>query len=174
MPPFPDNPVIDDLSRPLPQALCGADWELISDRVMGGVSSGTLTREVVAGRLANRLRGEVSLANNGGFLQMALDLDPSGAAVDCSGFSGIAIEVFGNGEDYGLHLRTAGLTRPWQSYRQGFRAGGEWRTIRLPFTGFEAHRTEQPFAPARLRRIGLAAIGRAFTADLAVASVSFY
>lgn len=173
MAPFP-TPKIDDLSRPFPQALCGADWELLSDRVMGGVSAGTLTREMVAGRPANRLRGEVSLANNGGFLQMALDLDRTGAPVHCGAFSGIAIEVFGNGEDYGLHLRTAGLTRPWQSYRQGFRAGGEWHTIRLPFTGFEAHRTELPFDPAQLRRIGLVAIGRAFTADLAVASVSFY
>ena len=173
MAPFP-TPMIDDLSRPFPATAFPYLSEFISDRVMGGVSSGTLTREVVAGRLANRLRGEVSLANNGGFLQMALDLDPTGAPLDCGAFTGIAIEVSGNGEDYGLHLRTAGLTRPWQSYRQGFRAGGEWHTIRLPFTGFEAHRTDLPLDPAQLRRIGLVAIGRAFTADLAVASVSFY
>ena len=69
-------PVIDDLSRPFPQASSGGSGELLSDRVMGGVSSGTLRREVVRGRAALRLEGDVSLENNGGFIQMALDLDP--------------------------------------------------------------------------------------------------
>lgn len=98
-------PVIDDLSRRFPEATNGARWELLSDRVMGGVSSGRLTLEPVSGRLAIRLQGEVSLENNGGFIQMALDLNPSGKAVDCRHFAGLEIEVSGNGETYGLHLR---------------------------------------------------------------------
>jgi hypothetical protein len=42
-------------------------------------SKGSVTREVVDGKLANVLRGSVSLENNGGFVQMATDLalDPS-------------------------------------------------------------------------------------------------
>lgn len=167
-------PVIDDLSREFPDAANGARWELLSDRVMGGVSSGRLTREIVSGRPAIRMRGEVSLANNGGFLQMALDLDPAGLPVDCSAFAGLEIEAAGNGEDYGLHLRTADLSRPWQSYRQGFRADPDWRKIRLPFAGFLPHRTDAGLDPARLRRIGLVAIGRAFHADLALGGIRFY
>lgn len=166
--------LIDDLTQEFPTAANGARWEVLSDRVMGGVSSGRLTREIVAGRPAIRLRGDVSLDNNGGFIQMALDLGPAGAAVDARGFSGIDIIVCGNDEDYGLHLRTADLSRPWQSYRQGFRTGPEWRRIRLPFTGFTPHRTEIPLDQSRLRRIGLVAIGRAFHADLALADVRFY
>lgn len=168
-----DFPVIDDLSRDFPEAANGARWELLSDRVMGGVSSGRLTREIVSGRAAIRMRGEVSLANNGGFLQMALDLDPEGLSVDCRGFTGLEIEVAGNDEEYGLHLRTAGLTRPWQSYRQGFRAGPAWRKITLPFTGFLPHRTDVALDAGRLRRVGLVAIGRAFHADLALGGLRF-
>ena len=166
--------VIDDLSREFPEATIGTRWELLSDRVMGGISSGRLSREPVAGRMANRMRGEVSLANNGGFIQMALDLDRMGVPVDCRTWQGIEIDVAGNGEDYGLHLRTVDLTRPWQSYRQGFRAEADWRTIRLPFAGFAHHRTEVPFDPGRIRRLGLVAIGRAFTADLALAAIRFF
>ena len=168
------SPVIDDLSGAFPLARNGARWELLSDRVMGGVSAGRLTRETVAGRMAIRLQGDVSLANNGGFIQMALELLPSGAATDCSGFTGIEIEVAGNDETYGLHLRTADLNRPWQSYRQSFRAEADWRVLRLAFAGFLPYRTEAALDVSRLRRLGLVAIGRAFRADLALAAIRFY
>ena len=165
--------VIDDLSRGFPEAANGARWQMLSDQVMGGVSTGRLTRETVEGRRCNRMTGDVSLANNGGFLQMALDLDPQGLSVDASGFSAIEIEVRGNDEAYGLHLRTADITRPWQSYRQSFLATSSWRRISLPLSGFEAHRIDAPLDVSRLRRIGLVAIGRAFTADLALAEIHF-
>jgi Complex I intermediate-associated protein 30 (CIA30) len=42
---------------------------LFTDRVMGGVSNGTMVRETVAGRPAIRMRGDVSLENNGGFVR---------------------------------------------------------------------------------------------------------
>ncbi len=43
--------------------------------------------------------------------------------------AGSQLDVFGNGEEYGVHLRTDALTRPWQSYRQIFTARAEWRTV---------------------------------------------
>ncbi len=166
--------VIDDLSGRFPEATNGARWELLSDRVMGGVSAGRLSLEPVAGRMAIRLQGDVSLENNGGFIQMALDLDPMGGSVDCRGYEGLEIAVSGNGETYGLHLRTADLGRPWQSYRQAFSAPPDWETIRLPFAKFLPHRTDVEFAPGRIRRLGLGAIGRAFRADLALSAIRFF
>ena len=166
--------VIDDLSGRFPEATNGARWELLSDRVMGGVSAGRLSLEPVAGRMAIRLQGDVSLENNGGFIQMALDLDPMGGSVDCRGYEGLEIEVSGNGETYGLHLRTADLSRPWQSYRQAFLAPPDWETIRLPFPKFLPHLTDVAFAPGRNRRLGLVAIGRAFRADLALSAIRFF
>ncbi|WP_294536153.1 CIA30 family protein [uncultured Rhodoblastus sp.] len=165
--------IIDDLSREAPLAVTGSHWRLFTDRVMGGVSSGTMVRDVVDGRPAIRMRGEVSLENNGGFVQMALDLSPEGGAVDASGWSGIELDVYGNGEEYGLHLRTDALTRPWQSYRQIFAASGEWRTVQLPFDRFLPYRTDVPLEPRRLRRLGVVAIGRAFAADLALGGLRF-
>jgi adhesin HecA-like repeat protein len=148
-------------------------WALVTDQVMGGVSRGRLTRETVAGRAALRLRGDVSLDNNGGFIQIALDL-AGGGLFDARGFKGVALEVCGPAQTYGLHLRTADLTRPWQSFRQGFAKTPDWHIVHLPFAGFEAHRTDASLDLARLRRLGLVAIGREFTADLSLAALSFY
>ena len=167
------SPIIDDLSREPPMATIGTDWRLFTDRVMGGVSDGTMVRVMVAGRPAIRMRGEVSLENNGGFVQISLDLGPEGTTVDVSDWRGIELDVFGNGEDYGVHLRTDDLNRPWQSYRQGFRGDPEWRTVQLPFDKFAPYRTDVPLNTRRLRRIGVVAIGRAFSADISVGGLRF-
>lgn len=166
--------IIDALDQEPPLATIGTRWELIADRVMGGVSSGEMTREPVAGRPALRMRGAVSLENNGGFIQIALDLAPDKGVVDVRPWTGIEMDVFGNGERYSLHLRTTDVVRPWQSYRTEFIATPEWRTIRLPFAAFAPHRIDVPLDLARLRRLGIVAIGRAFTADIAIGRLQFY
>lgn len=168
------SPIIDDLSRAAPLSTIGTRWQLFTDRVMGGVSNGTMVREVVAGRPAIRMRGDVRLENNGGFVQIAISLMPDGKAIDASAWQGVELDVFGNGEEYSLHLRTEDLTRPWQSYRQSFRADPQWRTIQFQFRDFVPYRTETPLNVRRLRRIGVVAIGRAFSADLAVGGLRFF
>jgi hypothetical protein len=166
--------IIDDLSAPFPRAANGAGWELIADRVMGGVSSGDLRRETVRDRPAIRMTGQVSLENGGGFLQMALDLAAGGGTLDARGWTGIEADVTGDGERYNLHLRTADVRRPWQSWRASFETGPDWERVRLPFADFEPHRIEASLDLSRLRRIGLVAIGRAFRPDLALGGLRFY
>jgi hypothetical protein len=96
--------IVDDMSDPFPFTSSGSQWQGITDRVMGGTSNGSLSRETVDGRLANVLRGTVSLENGGGFVQMATDLssDPSGAEgvfVDASGYDGVELDVYCEGLD---------------------------------------------------------------------------
>lgn len=169
-----DPAVIDDFSRDHPETTIGTQWQLLSDAVMGGVSAGRMLRTEHAGRRAIRMQGEVSLENNGGFLQIAIDHAPGGGTFDASAFAGIAITVAGNGQDYGLHLRTSELARPWQSYRTHFIATPEWQEILCPFSSFLPHRTDVPLNLRLLRRLGVVAIGRAFAADVAVAGLRFY
>ncbi len=149
------------------------DWEYVADTVMGGVSTGAVTREDVAGRAAARLTGRVSLDKNGGFIQMAFDLD-GGDVVDGSGFAGVEMAVYGNGAAYELRLRTAQLSRPWQSFRAEFDAPPQWQTLHLPWTAFEPHRTDEALDPAQLRRMGVLAIGSEMEADISVASIRFF
>ena len=165
--------IVEELSREPPIATIGGNWQLLTDQVMGGVSKGSQVRAPVAGRPAIRMLGDVSLENNGGFIQIALDLSPVGGVVDASAWDGIELDVFGNGEEYGVHLRTDALTRPWQSYRQSFMADAEWRTVQLPFDQFVPHRTVVLLDTRRLRRIGVVAIGRPFSCDLALGGLRF-
>lgn len=150
------------------------NWQFVADTVMGGVSTGHVSREEVAGREATRLTGRVSLDNNGGFIQMADDLAPSGAVFDASAWTGIGFDSYGNGETYEMRLRTDALTRVWQSFRADFTAPAAWTPQRIAFSTFAPHRTQAAFDPARLRRIGILAIGRAFEADIAIAGLHLY
>jgi hypothetical protein len=165
--------VIDDLGHEPPLSTIGTCWQLFTDRVMGGVSNGTISREMVVGRPAIRMRGVVSLANNGGFVQIAIDLMSDGKAKDASDWVGVELDVFGNGEEYNIHLRTEDLTQPWQSYRQSFRAGPQWQTVQFRFQDFVPYRTDIALDIRRLRRIGIVAIGRAFSADVCVGGLRY-
>jgi hypothetical protein len=141
---------------------------------MGGISRESVLLEQWGGRRWLRLTGEVRLENQGGFLQMGVDLAPDGRPRDLSAYAGVRLVVRGNGERYGCHLRTSDCVRPWQSYRHAFLAPAEPVSLLLPFAGFQPHRVEAPLNPASLRRLALVAIGRAFLADLAVAEIAFY
>lgn len=151
----------------------GAPWRLVTDGVMGGVSSGTLKKDTIEGKQCIRLRGDVSLQNNGGFIQAALDVDNTPAAT-ASAYQGIMLEVYGNNKEYNLHLRTKDLWLPWQSYRASFVAPPKWQVIKLPFSTFARYRTWASLDLAQLKRIALVAIGHEFTADLCVGRLAFY
>ena len=149
-------------------------WEYVSDMVMGGISTGKIQSEKIRGRTATRLTGQVSLENNGGFVQMAFDLMPDGQNFNAAGWTGIELDVIGNLENYDCRLRTDLLERPWQSYRTSLLAPGTWAPVQLPFVEFQPHRTTMPLNLTRIRRIGLLAIGREFEADIAVSSVRLF
>ena len=170
---MPSPPIIDDFRHP-ERARNGQRWRFFSDRVMGGVSTGTAEHTTIDGRSALRLSGDVSLENNGGFVQVALDLDEDGAAFDASAFSGIALTLRGDGARYALNLRTRGLRYPWQSYRYPIASTGAWQTLHCAFGAFEAHRTDRALDPSQLRRIGLIAIGEPGTVDVAMSDLRFY
>jgi hypothetical protein len=166
-----DSLLIDDRRSGSEASTLGPAWRFFSDGVMGGVSTGGMTVETVQGRSALCLRGQVRLENNGGFIQMALELP---ALPDAPTWRGLELQVLGNAHRYGLHLRTADMTAPWQAWRAGFEAGPAWRTLRLPFQTFEPYRSGGELLPERLRRIGLVAIGERFDAELCLARLALY
>lgn len=176
--------VIDDISEPFPFTSSGSQWQGITDAVMGGVSNGSLSRETVEGKIANVLRGKVSLENNGGFIQMATDLslDPSeDAFVDVGNFDGVELEVYCEGsevaEKFNVHLRNPACDRQNSSYRTTFDIKpGKWATVRLPWDVFRGHGPgpeATPFVPI-LRRLGVVSIGESKEVVLAVGKVGFY
>jgi hypothetical protein len=152
----------------------GGRWRVVTDRVMGGVSEADHGLVEIDGRRCVRLTGDVRLERNGGFVQLALDLEQEGHPLDASGYTGVRLLVRGNGETYGMHLRTRDLWFPWQSYRATLVAGAAWSEVRLPFAEFQPYRTDTRLDPRRLIRVGVFAIGRAFRADVCVAELALY
>ncbi len=150
------------------------NWEFVADTVMGGVSTGQVEKLKVSGLSATRLTGQVSLENNGGFVQMAFDVSNDGSIFDASDYDGVEIDVLGNDEEYDIRLRTSDLTRPWQSYRALFIARSEWSTTRLRFLEFVPHKTTIPLDVSRLKRIGILGIGREYDADVSVSGIRFF
>lgn len=150
-----------------------SNWRLVTDQVMGGRSSGRLTPDTADGRPCLRMRGEVRLDNNGGFVQAALDLagDEIG---DITAYSGFVLELYGNDQQYNMHLRTSDLWLPWQAYRASFHVPRSWISLRLPFSGFKSYRTGKDLDLEKLRRIGLVAIGREFEANLCIGKIGLY
>ncbi len=163
--------LIDDRVSGSAASTLGPSWRFFTDGVMGGASSGSMRIETVQGRSALCLHGQVRLDNNGGFVQMALDL-PAGPPA--GGWRGVEIDVLGNGRRYGLHLRTVAMSLPWQAWRAPIEAPPNWQRLRLPFEAFEPYRTGGALHGSELRRIGIVAIGEAFNAEVCVARVALY
>ena len=166
--------LIDDFSREDGASALGTTWRAFTDVVMGGVSRGSAFRDTLAGVPCLRLRGEVSLENNGGFIQVALPLGGPRGPLDAGGYRGLRVTVTGNDRTYSIHLRTADTRLPWQYYRASIPAAEGWREIDVPFTAFRGASLRAPLDPTRLLRVAVAAAQWEGTADVAIARIALY
>ncbi|NTU81349.1 MAG: CIA30 family protein [Chloroflexales bacterium] len=165
-----DELVLSDLSMPDAPAA----WRSFSDQVMGGISQEQVTVEEIDRKRCVRLRGEVRLENRGGFVQVALPLESQGGPLDARGYTGVRLLVWGNGEEYRLHLRTTDCRRPQQYYWAPFVAEARWQAVDLPFVAFQPKGLDAPLDAGALTRLGVVAYGRPFYADVAMARVALY
>ena len=165
--------LLDDFSGDV--STLGTRWEGFTDQVMGGVSEMNVRVESGGDGKMLHLSGNVSLENNGGFIQVRLNLDSNKRAYDASGFSGIALRVRAKDRGYYVHLRTKRTVFPWSYYAQEFSAGEEWSTVYLPFSDFAPEfMSSSQLKTAKLTSIGIVAAKREFFADLYVDSVFLY
>lgn len=146
-------------------------WNLISDQVMGGVSSAVLHTDERHHSPCTRLVGRTSLDNNGGFVQMKLNIDANELSAD---YKGLFIELAGSAHDYNLHVKTAQLTRPWQSFRYTLPVEPQWTRFIVPFEQLLAHRTEAELQPAEIKSVAVVAIGQEFDVDVCVRRFGFF
>ena len=147
-------------------------WRFFTDSVMGGVSKGRVSWVDEGGQVHARMTGTVSTENNGGFIQIRMDL-PNAAP---KGTTGVRLIVRGNEQRYFVHLRTRGTRLPWQYYQAGFDVTRDWEEVRLPFDAFEPSGSllrSEP-CPDQLKSIGIVAFGRDHEAEIEVRIVGFY
>ena len=149
-------------------------WVFFTDRVMGGVSSGKLEIGSEDGSKYYRMTGNVSTANNGGFIQFQTDLSNISNTEEV--FNGIKIKVRGNNENYQIFIRTNLTVLPWQYYSSEFYASNQWKEIKLPFKSFKRSNFYQPknINNTDIRTLGIVAYGKDYSADLNVGLIEFY
>ena len=147
-------------------------WTYFADTVMGGISEGSAEFENSGSDKAIRLIGEVSTANNGGFIQVRSSV-PWALA---KGKTGIKLKVKGNGETYYLHIRNSSTRLPWHYYQQGFDTTSTWQEIELPFQSFvkSSSLMRTTIKQTTIKTIGIVAYGKDHTADISVISLEFY
>lgn len=135
---------------------------------MGGVSQGRAGLDEGAMRMV----GQVSTANNGGFIQVR----QRGFAPWPAQAQGLRLEAKGNGERYYVFLRTPDARFVSWSYRATFETTDEWARIDIPFSAFQPSSGSMPpsFAPDAVTSIGIVAYGRDHTADVSVRSIALY
>ena len=79
-------------------------WQFISDRTMGGISDGQASLEKDGDMFFARLTGNVSTANNGGFIQLRSTLSFSNLYKENNKLKGVRLNVRGNGEIYHIFI----------------------------------------------------------------------
>ncbi|MGI9290115.1 MAG: CIA30 family protein [Gammaproteobacteria bacterium] len=154
--------------------LPGVAWRGFSDRVMGGISNASLDSSRVDGKNCIRLSGNVTRESNGGFIQMAMYFGRNYNELNGSAYKGVELMVYGNNEDYNLHIRTAECSWYDQSYRMSFFAEPQWQRLRVPWDAFQPNNMSQPLDSSRLQRIAVLGWMREFQADIALAEISLY
>lgn len=147
-------------------------WNFFTDGVMGGVSKGQVTFVKENDETHAHMTGQISTANNGGFIQIRMDL-PDAAPKDATG---VRLVARGNGQEYFVHIRTSGTLLPWQYYQAGFDVTGDWAEVLLPFKGFEPSGRLLRATPraTSIKSIGIVAFGRDHQAEIDVKEVGFY
>jgi uncharacterized surface protein with fasciclin (FAS1) repeats len=119
-------------------------WTSVNDGVMGGVSKGGFARSEEDTLL---FRGELSLANNGGFA--SIRMKPS--ELGLNGTSAITIQARGDGRTYWVDLRSDDQMAA-SSYRAYLATkAGEWQETTIPFQDFklQAFGRELPAGPIK-------------------------
>jgi hypothetical protein len=149
-------------------------WQYISDQTMGGISEGQAILEKDGDMLFARLRGNVSTANNGGFIQIRTTFSFVDLINSDKNLLGVRLNTKGNGETYHIFIRTSEDRSYRDFYSATFTVNDNWEIVDLPFTKFKHRYSNKSLNGNDIRTFGIVAYGRDFFSDVSVSEISFY
>ena len=164
--------ILDNLKNP-GTTIQGEKWKFFTDDVMGGRSSGESTIAEYKEKKCYRMTGNVTTKNNGGFIQMRVEIIPPLLSFK---YAGVYLNAFGNNHQYAIHIRTPLTIAPWQYYTSSFLLKDQWTDIKLPFVNFKKSNFYQPKSLLfhQIKTVGIVAAFDDFYADIAVSEIGFY
>ena len=149
-------------------------WQYISDQTMGGVSEGQAFLDQNGEMFFARLVGNVSTANNGGFIQLRSTLSFVNLIDEDKVLKGVRLNTRGNGETYHIFIRTSETRSYSDFYYATFIANNDWKVVDLPFTTFNHRFSNQSLDGSDIRTFAIVAYGRDFFSDVSVSDIIFY
>ena len=149
-------------------------WQYISDQTMGGVSEGQAFLDQNGEMFFARLVGNVSTANNGGFIQLRSTLSFIKIIDKEKTLKGVRINTRGNGETYHIFIRTSETRSYSDFYLATFIADNDWKIVDLPFSKFKHRFSNRSLDGNDIRTFGIVAYGRDFFSDVSVSDIIFY
>lgn len=166
--------LLDDFSGE--QSAIGTDWKGFTDQVMGGVSQMSVTRVPDDDGNMLRMRGKVSLENNGGFIQVRLMLKSFLNPFDASEYEGLRVKVRGSGSGYYIFLRTNTMILPWKYLAAPVPVTEDWQVVDIPWSAFEPgdYGRVGRLKVHRLKSLALVAYGKEFDAAIDLAEIGLY
>ena len=149
-------------------------WQYISDQTMGGVSNGQAVLNKEEDMIFARLTGNVSTANNGGFIQIRTNFSFVDLINNNKNLKGVRLNTKGNGETYHIFIRTSQDRSYRDFYSATFIADDKWKMVELPFITFKHRFSNIPLNGNDIRSFGVVAYGRDFYSDISVSEINFY
>ena len=149
-------------------------WQYISDQTMGGVSDGQAILDKEGDMIFAKLTGNVSTANNGGFIQIRTNFSFVDLINTNKDLKGVLLNTKGNGETYHIFIRTSEDRSYRDFYSATFTANDNWEIVDLPFTKFKHRYSNRSLDGNDIRTFGIVAYGRDFYSDVSVSEISFY
>jgi hypothetical protein len=149
-------------------------WQYISDQTMGGVSDGQAILDKDGDMIFARLTGNVSTANNGGFIQIRTNFSFVDLINTNKDLKGVLLNTKGNGETYHIFIRTSEDRSYRDFYSATFITNDNWEIVDLPFSKFKHRYSNRSLDGNDIRTFGIVAYGRNFYSDVSVSEISFY
>ena len=149
-------------------------WQYISDQTMGGVSDGQAILDKDGDMIFARLTGNVSTANNGGFIQIRTNFSFVDLINTNKDLKGVLLNTKGNGETYHIFIRTSEDRSYRDFYSATFTTNDNWEIVDLPFSKFKQRYSNRSLDGNDIRTFGIVAYGRNFYSDVSVSEISFY
>ena len=149
-------------------------WQYISDQTMGGVSNGQAILDKDSDMIFARLTGNVSTANNGGFIQIRTNFSFVDLINTNKDLKGVRLKTKGNGETYHIFIRTSEDRSYRDFYSATFITNENWEIVDLPFSEFKHRYSNKSLDGNDIRTFGIVAYGRNFYSDVSVSEITFY
>jgi len=149
-------------------------WQYISDQTMGGISEGQAFLDKEGDMIFARLTGNVSTANNGGFIQIRTTFSFVDLVNSDRNLLGVRLNTKGNGESYHIFIRTSEDRSYRDFYSATFTANNNWEIVDLPFNKFKHRYKNKKLDGNDIRTFGIVAYGRDFISDVSVSEINFY